>query len=112
VLDDLSRRGDQALVARDARIHDLEGELARLRTFEYPVREMTREISALYPGLVSLGVGREDAVGDDAPGAPPRLVVVASWRTLPTGQEEKRLRSFCARRLGVESLRLVNVKER
>lgn len=112
VLDDLSRRGDQALVARDARIHDLEGELARLRKFEYPVREMTREISALYPGLVWLGVGREDAVGDDAPSESPRLVVVASWRTLPTGQEEKRLRSFCARRLGVESLRLVNVKER
>ena len=36
------------------------------------------------------------------------VVVFASWQKLPTAGEQDRLRDFLARRLAVESLRLVN----
>lgn len=109
VLESLSRRGDDALVAR---VRDLEGEVTRLRSLEFPVQALSREMAALHPGLVSVGVGHEAAADAASPDAPLRPVVVATWRTLPARQDQARLRSFCAERLGVESLRLVNVLQR
>lgn len=70
--------------------------------------EITRELAALYPSLVSLGVGREARVSDES-NASQATVVIASWKKLPTTGDEGRLREFLTRRLAVDSLRLVNV---
>jgi hypothetical protein len=112
VLDDLSQRNDEAVVQREKRIRDLEGEVVRLRSYEFPVREITSEISALYPGLVSLGVGQEITVDEASQNATLRPVVVACWKKMPPRQDQIRLRSFCSKRLGAEALRLVNTLDR
>jgi len=109
VLDDASRRDQESLAPR---LRDLEGEIERLRPLEFPVQALTREMAALHPGLVSLGVGREAAADAAVADAPLQLVVVASWRRLPVRQDQDRLRAFCAQRLAAPSLRLVNVSER
>jgi len=108
VLEDLYGRTEKALGDRDARIRALEDEIIRLRAAEVPVGGITRELAALYPSLVSLGVGREVKASDPTAGTHSTVVVFASWQRLPTAREQNRLRDFLARRLAVESLRLVN----
>jgi uncharacterized hydrophobic protein (TIGR00271 family) len=111
ILDDLYKHNEAALVARDARIRLLEDEVVRLRTGEFPIRELSKELSALYPALVSIGVGRELQASEASEGEP-TVVAVASWRRLPTAQDQARLREFLAQRMHVLSLRLVNVQSR
>jgi len=108
VLEDLYGRTEKALGDRDTRIRALEDEVVRLRAAEVPVGTITRELAALYPSLVSLGIGREVKAADTTAGSPSTVVVFASWQRLPTPGEREKLRDFLARRLAVESLRLVN----
>lgn len=112
LLNDASRRSDQALLERDVRIQELEAEVARLRGLELPVADLAREVRALQPGLAWLSVGRGVAAegSGDAAAAP---VVVASWRGAPPpARDQDRLRAFCAQRLGAPALRLVSRAER
>lgn len=107
ILDDRYTRNDDALRARETQTRVLEDELVRLRASEFPVRGITNELATLFPTLASIAIGREVTVSDTT--APPAVVVLASWRRLPTAAGQNRLRQFLALRLGVESLRLVNV---
>lgn len=107
ILDDLYKRNEEALEAREARIRVLEDEVVRLRSSEYPVRTLAGEIAALYPSLVSIGIGREVPVAEAVPDSVERLVAVTSWKKPPPRADQERLRAFLALRLGVDSVRLV-----
>lgn len=108
LLEDLYKHSEGAVSARDERIRVLEDEVMRLRSAEFPIRDLTAELAALYPALVSLGIGREVSTGSTAGDTDPTVVVVASWRRLPSRGDQDRLHRFLARRVGVESLRVVN----
>jgi uncharacterized hydrophobic protein (TIGR00271 family) len=112
ILDDLYKRNEAALGERDLRIRVLEDEVVRLRSAEFPIRDLSKELSALYPALVSLGLGRELRASDASAETAPTIVAVASWRRLPAAAEQARLREFLTLRLRVEGLRLVNVLSR
>lgn len=111
VLEDLYSRTEKALSDRDARIRALEDEVARQRSTDLALNDVTRELAALYPSLISLGIGREVQVSESE-AASHKTVVVVSWRKLPTAAEEVRLREFLGRRLRTDSLRVVNVLSR
>lgn len=109
-LEDLYRHNEKLIGDRDARIRVLEEELIKMRTHEFPVAEIYSELSALFPTLVSLGIGREfsaTAIAATSPG----VIVTASWQKLPSASDQDRLRAFLTRRLDAGTLRLVNVTE-
>lgn len=108
VLKDLYERNQATLQARDDRIQMLENEVVRLRSADYPVDAVTRELAPLYPALVSIGVAREGRASATPADTTRPVVAVASWRKLPSVAERKRVQAFLAARLGVASLRLVN----
>jgi hypothetical protein len=107
ILDDLNRRNEEMALAREARIKSLEDEVQRLHAARIPVRNILNEVVALFPSLVSLSVGQEAQVTAEAPD---RLVVVASWKTIPPAAEQRRLEEFLRRRISAPSLRVVNVR--
>lgn len=109
VLEDLYGRNEQALQDRDTRIRTLEEELVKIHASQFPVREVASELVALYPSLISLGIGREVKAVDASNGqVESTVVVLASWKNLPSENEQNKLRDFLIRRLGVDSLRLVH----
>jgi uncharacterized hydrophobic protein (TIGR00271 family) len=112
IIEDIYKRNEEILASRDARIRFLEDEIVKLHSTEFPVQALTKELSALYPSLVSIGIGREEVVGKEINGSSQRVVVVASWRKMPSTSEKKKLRAFLELRLGFESLHLVNTVER
>jgi uncharacterized hydrophobic protein (TIGR00271 family) len=111
ILEDLYRRNETALEARDERIRVLEDEVLRLRAGEQPMGEVAREMSALFPALHSLLYGRAIApTGSDA-GDSVRTVV-ASWRRLPTPADRRRIQRFLTERLRVDSVQVHHVPAR
>jgi uncharacterized hydrophobic protein (TIGR00271 family) len=106
-----SRHSEQAVLERELRLRELEADVARLRALDLPIAELAGEVRTLYPRLARLGVGHEVAIDSDG-GSAATPVVVASWRgTLPPRADRDRLQAFCARRLGVPALRLLNTLE-
>jgi uncharacterized hydrophobic protein (TIGR00271 family) len=112
IIEDIYKRNEQTLASRDDRIHVLEDEIVKLHSTEFPIQALTKELSALYPTLVSIGVGREEMAVKETTDSSQRIVVVASWRKMPSSSDKKKLRSFLELRLGLETLHLVNTVER
>ncbi len=129
ILEDLYKRNEAAIGERDARIRLLEKELMRLSVEEFPVQEIARDCRVLFPGLISLLIGREvlvtvsasngrAAVNSDRAGDPKtetgdrdttaQVVVLATWTKLLTHSELSRMQEYLAVRLKVTSVRLVN----
>lgn len=108
ILEDLFRRNEEVNMARETRLRELEAELLKLRSAQFPLRELTHELAALYPTLVTLALGREAQVSQDTT-AEATISVVATWRNVPAMKEQERLRIFLTRRLQVEALRLINL---
>lgn len=108
VLEDIYERNEKVLSEREERIVALEKELVQLRTTQIPLRDVAQELAALYPSLVSLGIGQE--VKTDT--AEATTVVLATWKSLPSASEQAKLRDFLTRRLGIAQLHLVNTVER
>jgi uncharacterized hydrophobic protein (TIGR00271 family) len=111
VLEDLYKRNEEALSARESRIRVLEEEVVKLRSAQFPLRELANELAALYPALVSISIGREAKVLQAASDST-AVLAVASWRKMPSAAEQSRLRSYLALRLKIASLRLVNLRAR
>ncbi|MCA9785543.1 MAG: DUF389 domain-containing protein [Calditrichaeota bacterium] len=110
ILEDLYQRNDAALSAREEQIRVLEDEVVRLRSTQFPVGELSKELAALYPDLVSIGVGHEKKVHDVVPDSLLSLVVMAQWTKMPGREEQNRLRDFLMLRLKVDGLSLFNSK--
>lgn len=112
ILEDIYKRNEEALASRDDRIRVLEDEIVKLRSAEFPVQTITKELAALYPTLISIGVGREEMAAKETADSASKVVVVASWRKMPSVGDKTKLRTFLELRLGLESLHLVNTVER
>lgn len=131
ILEDLYKRSEEALGSREERIRTLEAEVLRLRSGQYPVTDLARELPALYPELVSISVGQTihtrpepDTAASAAPAAStasaasatvaaaippqPTVMVVATWRTAPPVAQQERLRAFLQQRLKAEQLTLIH----
>ncbi len=106
ILEDLYRKNEEAVKARDTKIALLERELLRLRQTEQPMSAVARELAALAPGMTSLLYGT--AVGI-APGDSARAVVV-TWQVVPSATERARVARFLATRLGIDSLAVTHVR--
>lgn len=111
VLEDIYRRSEETLSAREKRIQALQEEIARLRATELPVKDLIRESAALYPTIVSLAVGRELKAADAATDTQAAIILV-SWRKIPSARDQEKLNAFLKIRSGMESLRVVHVAAR
>ena len=112
ILTDLYKRNEEALGARDRQIRVLEDEVVRLRSAQLPIGKITRELSLLYPTLVTLGLGRDANATDARPDSTATVVVVAAWKRMPSSSERKRISSYLGLRLKVDSLRIINAVAR
>jgi len=113
ILEDIYTRNEKTLADRDERIHALEDEVIRLRSTEFHVGTISKELAALYPELISLGVGKEEEVNEKMTNATSTtVVVVATWHRMPSSVDQKKLRSFLELRLGLQSIHLVNTTKR
>lgn len=112
VIEDIYKRNEEALIARDKHIRELEAEVARLRGIELPIRALAAESSALYPAIVSLAMGHEVRVEVASTDPPTAEIVVVSWRKKPSASAQEKLSAFLKVRLAQESLRVVHVVAR
>lgn len=104
IIEDLYRRNEQALAERDRRIRELEDQLGGAGNGRLEL--LARELATLYPGLESLGLGRElSPRGVDTLATP---LVVASWSTQPPAADRRRLEEFLALRLGHTRMRVIH----
>jgi uncharacterized hydrophobic protein (TIGR00271 family) len=106
IIEDLYRRNEETLGERDRRIRELEKQLGGAGLADRKLGLLARELAALHPGLVSLGLGRELA-----PGRPDSLatpVVLAAWTRNPETGDRQRLEQFLKVRLENDSLRVVH----
>jgi uncharacterized hydrophobic protein (TIGR00271 family) len=111
ILEDLYKRNEAALQARDARIRLLENEVVRLRAGEQPIGDVAVELTALFPTLHSLMYGRAISFGDSAAVDSVRTVL-ATWRRLPSVADRNRVRGFLSKRLQVDSLQVLHLTAR
>lgn len=69
------------------------------------MREVTNELSVLYPTLRSLMAGRALTVGSPDSVA----TVVATWSRLPSPADRSRIQRFLMERLRLDSLRVQHI---
>lgn len=112
ILEDLYRRNEAALEARDARIRVLENEVVRLRSGEQPVADVTSELAALFPTLQSLMYGRALTLVTGGQTLDTVRTVVATWRRLPTSADRSRIQRFLSERLHLDSLQVHHLQAR
>lgn len=111
ILEDLYRKNQEALAAREERIRVLEDEVVRLRAADLPLGQVSDEVRALYPTLTSLGFGR--TLTRQRSGKVDTLVtVVSGWRRRPSAAELTRLQDFLKLRFGLDTLDLVSRLQR
>jgi uncharacterized hydrophobic protein (TIGR00271 family) len=112
ILEDLYKRNEAALEARDSRIRLLEDEVVRLRAGEQPMGDVASELVALFPSLESLLYGRAVSVGNQTARTDSTRTIVATWRRLPDTSERRRIEEFLATRLKVDSLQVLHLPVR
>ncbi|HSB53375.1 MAG TPA: hypothetical protein VLD58_03430, partial [Gemmatimonadales bacterium] len=106
VLEQLYRQNETSLAARDARIRILEDEVVRLRAVQLPLDQLSREATALYPDLTSLGVGRIVGVAGGQP-ADTAIVIITGWRRPPDPHALVTLEHYFRARLNRDSVEVV-----
>lgn len=109
ILEDLYKRNERAIAARDERIRVLEDEVVRLRGNEIALPELAGELAAIYPGLLNLGLGQ--GLDVRAKAAKPRATVTATWSRKPAAAERTRLLAYLKLRLKNEEVRLINATQ-
>jgi hypothetical protein len=112
VLEDLYRRNEAALEARDARIRVLENEVLRLRGTEQPMDAVAAELAALYPTLRSLMYGRAVRVNASSQAVDSVPTVLATWTRLPAPADRTRIHRFLGERLKIDSVRVQHLPAR
>lgn len=100
ILEDLYKRNEEALTARDARIALLERELVQRAATERPVGAVAREMVALYPDVRSVMLGSAVRVaGQDS-----IRTAVVEWQRMPGPVTRGRVEAFLSRRLEISPL--------
>jgi uncharacterized hydrophobic protein (TIGR00271 family) len=112
ILEDLYRRNEAALQARDSKIRLLEDEVVRLRAGEQPMADVANELVALFPSLEALLYGRAIPVGKPQARTDSTRTVVATWQRLPNSAERRRIQEFLVKRLKVDSLQVLHLPVR
>ncbi|HEX6317157.1 MAG TPA: DUF389 domain-containing protein [Gemmatimonadaceae bacterium] len=109
ILEDLYKRNEAALQARDSRIRILEDEVVRLRAGEQPMGDVANELVALFPSLESLLYGRAVSVGRQPATTDSTRTIVATWRRLPNSAERRRIQEYLSKRLRIDSLQVLHL---
>ncbi|HZI29728.1 MAG TPA: DUF389 domain-containing protein [Gemmatimonadaceae bacterium] len=112
ILEDLYKRNEAALEARDAKIRVLENEVLRLRAGERPIGEVASELATLFPSLRSLLYGRAVSVANVSSSVDSLRTVLATWRRLPSSSERVRIQRFLEERLDLDSLQVFHLPGR
>ena len=112
ILEDLYKRNEAALEARDAKIRVLENEVLRLRAGERPIGEVASELATLFPSLRSLLYGRAVSVANVSSSVDSLRTVLATWRRLPSSAERIRIQRFLEERLDLDSLQVFHLPGR
>jgi uncharacterized hydrophobic protein (TIGR00271 family) len=112
ILEDLYKRNEAALEARDAKIRVLENEVLRLRAGERPIGEVASELATLFPSLRSLLYGRAVSVASVSSSVDSLRTVLATWRRLPSSAERIRIQRFLEERLDLDSLQVFHLPGR
>ena len=111
ILEDLYRRNEAALEARDAKIRVLEGEVLRLRATEQPMGDVAAELAALFPTFHSIMYGRAVTLRASNQVDSVRTIMT-TWRRLPTIAERRRVQRFLEERLAIDSIQVYHLPAR
>lgn len=111
IFKDLHNNNEEAIKSRDVRIKLLEEEITRLHSHEYPVREITGELSALYPELYSVTIGQQVSVSDSSIDNP-SIAIIATWHKSPQKTEILKLKKYLSQRLSLDTFNFANIPKK
>jgi uncharacterized hydrophobic protein (TIGR00271 family) len=81
----------------------LAAELREANARDLPTASILREVAAFAPTIQTLSIGFVESHADTST-TPRKLAAVATWRTLPSASEQRRVNAFLAARLGDASI--------
>lgn len=104
IIEDIYKRNEAALQARDAQVTALQAELQTLRRSQRPMADVARELVALYPTLTSVLLGTAAQPSRESAKVDSVATVVVGWQRVPGIAERRRVDEYLSRRLSMDSL--------
>jgi uncharacterized hydrophobic protein (TIGR00271 family) len=105
IIEDLYKKNEENLASKEEQIRVLEAEIVRLKSMDFPVDQLLREVQSLYPEVLEFSM--TTAIRADSLGADTIPLAVVRWNEMAEGDGEK-LRSWLAVRLDQAKLDIVN----
>ncbi|MDP3436350.1 MAG: DUF389 domain-containing protein [Bacteroidales bacterium] len=107
VLKSIFERGDKEVAQREEIIKTLSSRLDSIKSLEIPYEQITKEIMAQHPGVVSLSLARGSEILISPYAAKNQIIAVIKWSEPLNDTELKKLQEWLSVRLNTPNIRIV-----
>ncbi|PKP06800.1 MAG: TIGR00341 family protein [Bacteroidetes bacterium HGW-Bacteroidetes-5] len=107
VLKSIFERSDKEVAQREDIIKNLSSRLDSIKSLEIPYEQITKEIMAQHPGVLSLSLARGSEISISPYAAKNQIVAVIKWSKPLNDNELKKLQEWLSVRLNTPNIRIV-----
>lgn len=107
VLKSIFERGDKEVAQREDIIKSLSSRLDSIKSLEIPYEQITKEIMAQHPGVVSLSLARGSEILISPYAAKNQIIAVIKWSEPLNDTELQKLQKWLSVRLNTPNIRIV-----
>ena len=107
LLEDLYKRGEEAIREREEQIKKLEEELKRFKMTEIPVDDIALEAKSLYPEIKSFSMSKAVEINYETFENDTLYVSVVTYHSKPEDKDQSKLKNWLMTRMKVDRIRLI-----
>lgn len=107
VVQSIFERNDQEIKKRELLIADMENELKSFKEKELPYKQMTREILAQYPSIISFSIARGAEVNPSTLATEEQIIIIIKSNVTISDSDLMKLRQWLSIRLDFSNLKIV-----
>ncbi len=110
VLKSIFERSDKEVAQREEIIKTLSSRLDSIKSLEIPYKQITKEIMAQHPGVVTISLARGTEISTSPYAANNQIVAVVKWSEPLKDTELQKLQEWLSVRLNTANIRIVQSK--
>ncbi len=110
VVKSIFERSDNEIAKRESIITSLESKLDSIRDLEIPYEQITKEILAQHPGIVSLSIARGAEIVTSPFATKNQIIAVIEWEKPLIDNDLQKLQEWLSVRLNTSNIRIVQTK--
>lgn len=108
IVKSIFERNDNEILKKDKYIRQIEQELRLYKKKDIPVEQMSRELRAQYPSIVSLSIARGQSISSDTTGIREQVIFIIGSTSKITGENLDQLEKWLKIRIDFDNLKIIN----